>query len=274
MGTFTQADFRSPWTVALGGSGRANPILNDAIYLNPSFAAFLPVYSWSGNFKALGEGRGRAYSVSVLDGRSELFQAGLGYQVRDQYTAAHFGGGYKLNPKLTVGAGIKLFFSKDKATLSNFREFSASATYAPTDWLQLAAVAENLDRTPEMAALGMERELILGSRLKITDKVMLYADPHFKLGSSLRASTTAITGNLGKVMTGYEAGAELAVFKDFYFRFGKFKNASIIEQKGRASGLGYGVGWVSPRISLDYAIEHTMLPVDQVTHTSGATFYF
>lgn len=269
-----QADFRPPRTSALAGAGRANPILNDAIYQNPSFASFLPVYSWSANFKALGQERGRAYNVSVLDGRSELFQAGLAYQVRDPFNAVHLIGSYKLNPTLTVGAGLKLYFSKDKSALQNFRDYTVSATYVPLPWLQLAAVAENLDRTPEMAALGMERELVLAARFKLAEKVFIYTDPHFKLGDSLRASATAIQGNAGKVLSGYEVGGEFEVFKDVYFRAGTFKNTTLSEIRTRANGIAYGMGWVGPRLSFDFSVEHALLPVDQVTHTSGATFYF
>jgi hypothetical protein len=268
------ADFRSPRTVALGGAGRANPLLNDAIYQNPSFASFLPNYSWSGNFKALGEGRGRAYSISALDGRSELFQAGLGFQVRDLYSSLHFGASTKINPTVTVGAGAKFFFSKDSSSFSSFRDFSVSASWVPLNWLQLAAVAENLDRTPEMSSLGMERELILASKVRIAEKVMLYADPHFKLGESLRASATALQGPLSGLLTGYEVGAEMGVLKDFYFRLGAFKNALLLDIRNRGNGFGYGFGWVSGKISFDFGVEHTLTPVDQVTHTSGATVFF
>ena len=38
------ADFQSPRTAALGGAGHAAPMLNDAIYLNPSFVSFMPSY--------------------------------------------------------------------------------------------------------------------------------------------------------------------------------------------------------------------------------------
>src|SRR4051812_23643954 len=43
------SDFHSPRTAALGGAGHAGPLLNDGVYLNPSFASFLPSYSVSGN---------------------------------------------------------------------------------------------------------------------------------------------------------------------------------------------------------------------------------
>ena len=35
------SDYQSPRTAALGGAGHASPLLNDAIYLNPSFSSFM-----------------------------------------------------------------------------------------------------------------------------------------------------------------------------------------------------------------------------------------
>ena len=258
------ADFRSPRTVGLGGAGRANPVLNDAIYLNPSFASFLPVYSWSTNFKALREGRGRAYNISVLDGRSDLFHAGVGYQVRDSFDSLHFSASRRLNESTTAGVGAKFFFSKDPGLLANFRDFTASVTHAPLSWLQLSAIVENVDRGTQSAMIGLERELIVGSRFKVAEKFSIFADPHFSLdGSSARGTLSA-----------YEIGGEAAIFKDLYLRMGRFKDSSILEINGRGTGFGFGAGWVSPRLSIDFAIEHIQAPVDQVSHTTGATFYF
>lgn len=254
LGARAQATFRSPRTAALGGAGRANPVLNDSIYQNPSFASFLPVYSWSGNFKALGEGRGRAYDLSVLDGRSELFQAGLAYEVRDLYRAFHVAASRKIDEKTTLGLGGRFYLSKDESRFAGYRDFSASATHVPFAWLQVAAVAENLDRSPE---------LVIGTRFRITERFMIYVDPHFRLSTSFKDP-----------LIGHEIGAEFPIFKDLYFRMGGFRAGQISEIGGRANGVGYGVGWVAPRLSLDFSVEHLLVPVDQVSHTTGMTVYF
>jgi hypothetical protein len=245
----------------LGGAGRANPLLNDAIYLNPSFASLLPVYSWSMNFRALEEGR--AYNVSVLDGRSELFQAGLAYQVRDAYSAIHFGASSRIHPQLTAGIGVKVYLSKDPAVFDGFREFSLSSTYTPFDWLQVAAIVENLDQSPELAQLEMSRELVLAARIKLAESITVFLDPHLEIRNSLKPHVLA-----------REMGAEIALFKDFYFRMGSFSNASIADLQKRSNGFGYGFGWLSPRLSFDFAVDHAIKPITEVTHSSGLTFYF
>src|SRR5690606_36618254 len=82
------SDFHSPRSSALGGSGRAGPLLNDAITLNPSFCSFLPAYSFSANYSFYeGPGyqtpagpnshSGHVYNLSIQDGRTELLQAGV-----------------------------------------------------------------------------------------------------------------------------------------------------------------------------------------------------
>src|SRR5689334_537537 len=87
------SDFHSPRTAALGGAGHAGPLLNDAIYLNPSYASLLPAYSISANYVAFRGTEtlpddshpysGNNFNLSVQDGHTEAFQAGLGYTRRD-----------------------------------------------------------------------------------------------------------------------------------------------------------------------------------------------
>lgn len=259
-------EFRSPRSAALGGAGHANPLLNDSVFQNPSFASFLPVYSWSANYKALGEGRGRAYSISVLDGRSELFQASAGYTVRDDLTALQIGASRKVGPRMTAGVGAKLFYSKAKDRLANSRNFNLSATAAPADWLQVALIADNLLVPSDTEQLGLERELILGTKFKVTEKVLLYVDPRARLGNRLDLPQNPVLA--------YEAGGEFQIFKDFYFRMGAFRNIMHSDVREKSRGFGYGLGWVAPRMSFDFAIDRVLSPQDRLSMNSGVTLYF
>ena len=259
-------EFRSPRAAALGGAGHANPLLNDSVFQNPSFASFLPVYSWSGSFKSLGEGRGRAYSLSVLDGRSEFVQAAAAYTVRDELTALHLGVSKKLAPKLTLGIGAKFFYSKAKNRFENSRNVSLSATAAPTDWLQIALIGDNLLSPAGTSQLGLEREVVLGTKLKVNEKVLLYIDPHAHLAKGLDDTV--------KSTFAYEAGTELQVYKDLYLRVGTFKNIAHPDLREKSNGFGYGIGWVAPRMSFDFAVERVLSPADRLTHTSSVTLYF
>ena len=259
-------DFRSARSAALGGAGHANPLLNDAVFQNPSFASLLPVYSWAADFRALGEGRGRAYTISVMDGRSELFQAAAAYTVRDELTAFHLGASKKLHPKAAIGIGGKMFFAKDKSLLENSKNLNLSATVAPLDWLQLSLTADNLLTPSRTSQLGLEREVVLGTKFKASEKLLFYIDPRARLGEGLKTAANPVLG--------YEAGSEIALFKDFFFRLGKFKNISHPDVRSKADGFGYGFGWVAPRMSFDFAIERMRSPEDRLSYTSGMTLYF
>ncbi|MEN9724436.1 MAG: hypothetical protein RJB38_2422 [Pseudomonadota bacterium] len=259
-------EFRSPRSASLGGAGHANPLLNEAAYQNPSFASMLPVYSWSANFKALAENRGRAYNLSVLDGRSDLFQAVAAYTVRDEYSSLHLGVSKKLAPTLSVGVGGKFFFTKNSSAVQNFRTINASATMQIFDRLQAALILDNLATSSPAVDLALERQAILGTKIRASEHLVFYFDPRASLTKDLNISESPNWG--------YETGAEISVFKDFYFRLGKFRNISHPDVRKKSDGFGYGIGWVAPRISLDFAVERIQMPLDRLTYNWGFTLYF
>src|SRR4051812_17667173 len=75
------SDFQSARTAALGGAGHAAPLLNDSIYLNPSFESFLPTYTGAANYfnhsagavdaEGSHELHGRGWNASLHDGKNE-----------------------------------------------------------------------------------------------------------------------------------------------------------------------------------------------------------
>ncbi len=260
------SEFRSPRAAALGGAGHANPLLNDSVYQNPSFASFLPVYSWAANYRSLGEDQGRAYSLSILDGRSEFVQASAAYGVRDDLSSVFVGLSRKLQPKLTVGLGAKLFYTKRPARFRDARNWNLSATAAPWDWLQVAVIIDNMVQSTRSRLLGLEREAIVGTKFKITEKFLIYLDPRIRIGNALEIPDNPSLG--------YEAGAEIAIMKDLYVRMGSFRNVPHPDLRTKARGFGYGLGWVVPRMSFDYALERVVGPLDRLTHNWGVTLYF
>jgi menaquinone-dependent protoporphyrinogen IX oxidase len=47
----------------------------------------------------------------------------------------------------------------------------------------------------------------------------------------------------------YKSAIQLKVFEDFYFRIGLFKDRGLLEK-----GNGIGIGWVQPKLSIDFAM--------------------
>ena len=143
------SDFQSPRTAALGGAGHASPMLNDAIYLNPSFVSFLPSYSISGNYSffsgpsncdgcGAGDPHGHVLNASIQDGRSELFQAGVGLSLFNDRKVLNIGASRSVVEKLGVGIGGKWALPAMESP-SLLWDTLASVTYLPMGWRRCSA---------------------------------------------------------------------------------------------------------------------------------------
>lgn len=258
------SDVYTPRIAALGGAGHAGPLLNDAIYLNPSFISLLPSYSISANYGWWKEDatRGRNLNASVQDGRAELFQAGFGYTIREDVKFLHLGLSKSPIPKLSFGASAKYVIPKETGS-SKFMDGMVSFTGTPYDWMFASLVIDNLIESPESRKTGFRREFILGTKFNIEKLLMIYVDPH------LFPSAPA-----GSSKYGIEYGLEIPVFTDFFLRAGGFRNSTVPYVSARGRGFAGGIGWLAPRISIDYADVHVIEPVAVVAHTVGLTIYF
>jgi hypothetical protein len=263
------SDYHSPRSAALGGSGHAGPLLNDSILLNPSFSSFLPTYSIGMSYllynsppqAVLPGDQGRNYSVSIQDGRSEVFQAGAAYSKREEGSFLHLGASKAFVNRMGFGLGGKFYFTNQNH--SGGRDLNFSMTAIPAAWFQSAFIADNLMESAKGKERGLYREFILGLKFNIDGILLVYLDPHYapSLGSSERV--------------GIEAGLEFIMASDFFLRLGYLKNATVPFQGGaRGKGVGAGFGWIAPRLSIDYGFSKSIEPRNSLAHTLGATAYF
>jgi hypothetical protein len=260
------SDFWSPRTAALGGAGRAGPLLNDALLLNPSFVAFL-VNRVSGaiHYSRIDGGRtgdgGRQYHVSMQDSRSPLFSAGLAYTQREDGSTIHFGASRVFFQRMGIGLSGKFLFNPERNSLT--QDMTASLTWAAARDLQLAFIADNLIESPEGRARGLYREFALGSKYNLMGMILIYFDPHF-----------APTLEKGKSGYGYELGTEFVIFRDLFLRFGTFRNSLIPWDNVRGQGYGSGIGWLGPRLSFDFGLSRVIAPIASTGYQMGVTMYF
>jgi hypothetical protein len=262
------SDFWSPRTAALGGAGHAGPLLNDAIYLNPSYTSLLPTYGFSGNyFTYAGTGgddlppRGHGLNISIQDGRSELFQAGAGYTSRADGTMLHIGASKSAVQRTGLGLGGKFFFPSD-GTRKMIADGSVSFTGLPYDFLQISAIVDNIVQSEDEKAHGFFREYTLGTKANLESILLLYFDPHLTPDDPVNNSF------------GYEMGVEWPIMQDFFLRIGMFKNANVALANIRGRGYSFGFGWIAPRISLDYGFVRVVDPATFNGHVFGFTVYF
>lgn len=260
------SDQQSPRTLALGGAGHAGPLLNDPLYLNPAFISLNQAYAMSFSYLKYADGdfKGRNYNLSLQDGRTELFQAGVGYTLREEGSLITVAGSKQVADRMAVGTGVKLHFGNDHTSAKDlFLAYGAVAT----DWLQLSFLADNLLSSSSGKSRGFIREFVIGSKFNLMNIVLVYADPHFAPSLS------------GSSALGHEVGLEFTLMKDLFLRLGQFRNSNIPHQSGkRGNGYSIGAGWVGPRISFDYA--YSKINDDRGglrktrTHTLGLTAFF
>ena len=262
-GVAWSADFLSPRSAALGGSGHAGPLLNDTIFLNPAFTSFVPANNVSVNYLMYsGDGNqaGRNYNVSIQDGRNPMLQAGAAYTVREDGAFLHMGISKAVIARLGFGLGGKLLF--DSRTHKNSYDAVFATAAIPFDWLQTAFIIDNLFETKAGVSRGMRREFILGTKFNVKGIVLVYFDPHF----------TPLLADGQRY--GFESGLEFTIMSDLFLRMGAFKNSMIPQIATRGRGYGAGFGWVAPRVSFDYGIQRALDPVAVTTHSLGMTLYF
>lgn len=263
------SDYFSPRSAGLGGAGHASPLLNDAIFMNPSFASFLPAYSIGASYTHFEgtpslqtpEYRGRNYSISVQDGRTELFQAGVAYTVREDGSHINVGASKSFIERLGFGLGGKFFFPH--AGRPSVQDLLFSTTWAISDFIQAALIVDNIVQSNAGVQRSLYRQIILGTKVNLKGIVLGYLDPH--LTPDLPGGNTL----------GYNAGLEFVVMSDLFLRIGTFRNSSIpFQGSARGNGYGVGLGWIAPRISLDFGISRVMEPQAATSYVFGSTIFF
>jgi hypothetical protein len=245
-------------------------MLNDSIYLNPSYVSFTPSYSISANYSWFGgpphceecgptDPHGHVLNASIQDGRSELFQAGVGLTLNNDRKALNIGASRAIVQKLGVGLGGKWILPETENP-SLMWDTLASITFLPMDWLQFAAIADNIFEPEKNRAFGLYREYILGTKVNVMNVVLIYFDPH-------------LTPNAPETF-GHEAGLEFPFASDFFFRLGSFRNANVPAVNLRGTGYSGGLGWVAPASSFDFGYQRMISPTLCNIYSFSITAFF
>jgi hypothetical protein len=229
-------EYHSPRTLGLGGAGRATPLLNDSIYLNPSYASFAPVYSISGGYTGIRPG-GRNYQVSIQDSRTEMFQAGVGFTKREGDSAVNIGASKLAVDRLGFGIGSKFIINDQTRKMTS--DFIFSTSYIGLQWMYTTLVIDNL-------WANFDRTMYLGFKFIPTQNINIYLDPFY--------SPEYSKGN----KAGYHFGVEFGLLADFFFRIGKYQDGEIPYLGTRGNGFGLSFGWIGPKLNLDYALSRAI----------------
>lgn len=260
------SDFHSPRTEALGGAGHAGPLLADAIYMNPSYISFIQTHALSVNYlfyqgNSLLNYYGNNLNVSVLDGSPDtLFQAGVGYTKRNDASFFHFTASKSLFHVFSVGLGTKAFFLNTNPSDGIF-DGTFSTFFVIFPWLQTSLIIDNFLQSG--ASLNLYREVVFATKFNVDRILLIYVDPHW---------FPSVTSDI--VSWGYEAGLEFPFFSDLFLRVGSFQNSTIPYQGQLGDGYSVGVGFLAPKVSIDYAHSRSTKPITAYAHHFGLTLYF
>ncbi len=257
------SDFHSPRTAALGGAGHASPFLHDAIYLNPAYGSFHATHSLGTSYYEAQGGhlKTNGWNTTVLDASSDaLFQAGVGFTRREDVSMLHVGASKSFLTRYGGGIGGKCLFFPTQLGNTRINDLSLSIAAIPLSFLQLSFTVDNVLENARNYSSTFLREYVLGSKWSLSSLITLYIDPHLTPG--------------WKTPLGYEMGAELTAFQDFYIRFGSFREASIPFAATRGNGYAAGLGWLGPKLSIDYASMRLLEPIIAIQHTIGIVIFF
>ena len=240
-------------------------MLNDSIYLNPSYSSFLPITSTAFAFGSARTEDGLNYNypmnASIMDGHKDtFFQAGVGFTRLAQGNYFHVGASKSPSQRTGLGVGTK-FFMPAGTTNQMVIEPSASFTFNITSWIQSSVTVDNIIESSQAQSYGMHREVTLGTKTSVMDIFAAYIDPHWAPA-------------LGGGAWGYEAGLEFPCFRDLYLRAGLFHQSHIPYLNTRGDGWSVGAGWTAPRISFDYAMSRTTTPEPATQHLGAVSIFF
>ena len=143
-----------------------------------------------------------------------------------------------LADKSAFGLSVRQSTDENTATKTSLKYYQTvlGVTHAIDEKLSLGIVAYD-----PFKSRGDETRAMIGLQYIL----MSYISGAFDFGGNYYS--TDITKTLL-----YKGALQIKVLDDFYLRFGSFSDKSRAE-----TGNGYGLGWVQPRLSFEFALKNT-----------------
>lgn len=228
---------------------------NDSVYSNPAGSTFGTTYSVDGTFAFP-----KSFSTSIVDTRTSSVGGGIGY-FREQNPASSLtmqGLRLSLGSKVTENLGIAL---AGKAIWggtnpnSSFKDVDAGALWN-LGTLTAGIVLRNFFGGRE--EFSQKRELSVGARMGYSDTVYFSASAHSQLNR----------------FAPYEYGFGAEYISPWYF---SLMGGYRFQRQPSGKNPSYwstGLSFLSPRLSVHYAVEFPQQPNEESSHLLGATMLF
>lgn len=220
---------------AQGQSLTGANLLNDSLYSNPAASAFSQVYAIEATYLMP-----RSFAVSILDTRTASIGGGLGYfrdkleNFEEPVQGLKLALGGQVTGPLAFGLGGKIVWGPNEAgDHRNLKDLDAGML-TNLDFLQLGLTARNLFGGD--ATLKQEREWALGGRINYSQILFL--------------SVTAISR--WGYLKPYQYGIGAEYVSPWYL---SAKGGYRIQPETQLSFWSVGLSFISPKLSLHYALE-------------------
>jgi len=256
VGSWAYSDFVPLRERAQGHSLTGALQANESIYSNPAGTSFSQIYSLDGTYASP-----KSFSASVVDTQTNSLGGGIGY-FKDQSLD---GKNYLQGFRLTMGSRISQnwgFGLAGKALWGNGATKEVSLKDLDSGFLWNGGFASGgivfRNFFGGNKELGQDREISLGGRIGYSNTIFLSVSTHSKWGSVMP----------------YEIGFGAEYVSPWYFSLmGGYRF-----QRGLATAnpscWSMGASFLSPRLSLHYAVEFPQSSTEESSHILGTTLAF
>ena len=238
-------------------------MVEEAAFLNPASLAFFTsssVYAQKDLGKLSNDGisapRPKSLGFVMADGNPSL-SGSLSYvnQEEDIYSRKRWGLTLSgpVAEKSAFGISVRQTTDENLSSKSSIKYFQTvlGVTHAIDEKLSLGIVAYD-----PFKSKGKETKAMIGAQYVL----MTYITGSFDFGGDYYSE------DISKSLL-YKAGLQIKVLDDFFLRFGGFNDKILGEQ-----GNGYGLAWIQPRMSFEFALKSTKRASDIGLNRSELSF--
>lgn len=232
---------------ALGGSGVASILINEATILNPASIVFFKNSTalYQRSMKKL-EKKSSLRNGNIKEGTSELaiitdtsssLRGGFSYHYQNQANGKRqqFALSFANNIGKSTGLGLAVRYNKEDSDIidKNYNQFVIGLTHIMSNDVSLGFNVVDLNhQTPEYFSYRA------GIQYNLKQVITLIAD--FGSGD--------VKNYERKSFSRY--GIQLQAFESLFLRAGMFRDKRLNEQ-----GTSFGLSWAGPKLSLEYSVK-------------------
>ncbi len=255
------AEFQTTRLKSTGGAGVASFLVDEAPVLNPAPIAFFNMSSFYfqkggtevSNTSAANTNGDNVYNFAKSDDMAIIasdskgaLKGTLGYikQSQGDVISKQITGSLSslVGKRSSMGFSYSLIKDEISGVKESSKKFNVGVFHAVSPNFSIGMVAVNPFISTKKDTKGL-----VGLQYVFQDFISLMLDAGADYTKELSETTIL------------RVGTQLKIYNDFFIRFGIFDDKSTKEK-----GSGAGIGWIQPRLNLEFAIKNTKVLEDEL----------